>query len=432
MGEPATALVLLCAVVFLAAVAGSVRDVWLYPGEDVRPKVTSVRALLRGLNPYTYEVGPDTPEELVDYMRPWAKRVNTSSTPTFLLLYMPTSSLPWRVQRLLWMVLEWMALTATILLLVRCCGRPTYRLLFFCIACIFFAGSYFWRLHVERGQDYVFLALLQALGAFWCLRRRGDVVSGIPIGAAIALRPTLLAVAPVLWIVGRRRMVYSALATGALVVLATLPWVGIAGWVEFQKAVAQLEQLALGNQELEAWLGQPYRPPSPVVEGYDYSLRTYIPAHSANVTFTSLGSTVLAHFMPRGFLLRAWPPITRGLAVLTVIGFAGLAWLGRRAGLSTRAGLALAILSGLVMDYLLGVIRTSYQDILFLVPIALMLPILLDRRTPRQFAFLVVGGLICGSIGWIVLGVALRSAGVVGGLVMCATWLCVGGRHKAS
>ena len=169
-----------------------------------------------------------------------------------------------------------------------------------------------------------------------------------------------------------------------------------------------------------------------MVEGYDYSQRTYINSQSENLTLTALGARVLPRFVPQGLLLRAWPALTKGLAGLAVLAFAVLAWRGRRAGLSTRAGLALAILSGLAMDYLLGVTRSSYQDILFLVPIALMLPILLDRRTPRWFGLLVLGGLVCGSSGWVRVGMVLRSAGVVGGLVMCAIWLCLGGRHKAS
>lgn len=433
MGVPAFVLALVCAVSVLAAVVESAHDVWVYPGEDIRPKVTAVRAMLRGLNPYAYEVGPETPEQLLDYTRPWAKMAGSHKSPTMLLLYAPTSSLPWRFQRLLWMFVEWTALTASILLLVRCCRHPTHRLMFVCIACFFFVGGYFWRLHVERGQDYVFLTFLQSLGVFLCLRRRnGEVVSGMPIGAAIALRPTLLALAPVLWVMGLRRMVYSAIATAALVVVATLPWIGVTGWVEFQKAVAQLEQVVLGNDELNAWLGNPYRPASPVVEGYDYSERMFIPALSENLTLTNLGAAVLPRVERARSLQQAWPRITRGLAVLTVLGFAGLAWLGRRSGLSVRAGLALAILAGLAMDYVIGVVRTSYADISFLVPIALMLPILLDRRTPRLLIIVVLCGLVVGSNGWDRLGVTLRSAGVFGGLLMCATWLCLGTRHTPS
>ena len=425
--------ILICTVIFLVALTGSALDVWRYPGEDLRPKVVAVRAILRGLNPYAYEVGPETPEQLIDYTRPWARMAGSHKSPAILLLYAPTSSLPWRSQRLLWMVVEWMAMIGSILLLSRCCRRPTHRLAFICIACYFFVGGHFWRLHVERGQDYVFLVLLQALGVSWLMRRRhSEVVSGLPIGAAMALRPTLLALAPVLWLIGLRRMASSGLATSALVILATLPLVGLTGWVEFQRAVTQLEQIALGNKDLDARLGQPYRPSSPIVEGYDYSVRMYIPPQSQDLTLTYLGGTVLPRVQSEQPLRRAWPLITRSLAVLTVIGFAGLAWIGHRRGLSTRAGLALAILGGLAMDYLVGVVRTSYTDVGFLVPIALLLPILLDRRTPRLFGIMVLSGLVAGSTGWVVLGVILRSVGVFGGLALCAAWLCLGARPKAS
>jgi hypothetical protein len=415
----------LCAVALGFAAAGSVQDVRSYPGEDVRSKVTSARAMLRGLNPYAYEVGPETSEQLIDYTRPWAKMADMHKTPTMLLLYAPTSSLPWRSQRLFWMVVEWAALCGSILLLVRCAGHLRHRLLFLALACLSFANAYLWRLHVERGQDYVFYAFLQALGAFWCVRRNAQVPAGVSIGVAIALRPTLLALVPVLWVTGLRRMAYAAFGAAALILLATLPVVGMSRWTQFRQAVAQLEQIVLGNQALEEALGLPYRPPNPVVEGYDYSVRTFLPSQSENLTFTNLGATVMPRFFPLPSVLRTWPTITKGVAVLAVLAFSAWACYSGGAAVPARVSLALAVLTGLSMDYILGVVRSAYQDVVFLVPLALMLPILVARRTPRVFALLVLCGLIVsGSTGWVRFGVTLRSATVFGGLVLCTAWAC--------
>jgi hypothetical protein len=51
---------------------------------------------------------------------------------------------------------------------------------------------------------------------------------------------------------------------------------------------------------------------------------------------------------------------------------------------------------------------------------------------PTAVRHMVLSGLVAGSNGWVVLGVARRSVGVFGGLVLCATWLCLGASAKAS
>jgi hypothetical protein len=64
------------------------------------------------------------------------------------------------------------------------------RRVFLLMAALCFVGSWFWRLHVKRGQYYIFLTLLLCLDVAavrnTALRTRW---LGIPIGIALALRP---------------------------------------------------------------------------------------------------------------------------------------------------------------------------------------------------------------------------------------------------
>jgi len=407
----------------LAALAVSVSDVIKYPGEDLRPKVTGARAMLLGLDPYTYEAGPDTPEELQDYTRVFAHLTRVTYPPTLLALYAPLSPLPFRAQRYFWAAAEWVALLATLLLLTRSLGSQRARVLFFTLACIFFAGGDFWRLHVERGQYYAFVLLLLAGGSFLLLRgRHGPWVQGLPIGFAIALRPTLAVMIPALWLLRLRKPAVSAAGTAALLVALTLPLAGIRGWLQYQRSVAMLERTILGDKETIRSLGQPYRPP-PVIEGHDYSQTAYLRSYTANTSFSWI--------VPRLLQLRdreAWMAISKVLAFACAAAFliAALVLGAARRSLRTRA--ALAIVAALMVDDFL-ILRVSYADVLLLAPLALLLPALIRQRTPPLFAALLLGGLVLGAnlllvwtpIGW--LGPIVRSAAVMLGLVCSCLWL---------
>ena len=265
---PAAALAVLCSVLAVcAALAVSVDDVRTYPGEDLRPKVLGARALLRGLDPYTYEAGPGTPEELQDYTRTYAKLTRVTYAPTLLALYAPLAPLPYGAQRVFWAVAEWAALLASLLLLLRTLRGPRARLLYFCAACVLFAASAFWRLHVERGQYYVFLLLLVSAALVLLLHERPrEWPAGLLLGAAVALRPTLAVLVPMLFVLRLRRTALSACAAAAVAVLLTLPLAGIDGWLSYQGSVRLLERAMLGDPEANRALGKAARPPAVLEE----------------------------------------------------------------------------------------------------------------------------------------------------------------------
>ena len=426
---------LLGASLLVAAVAlvASVDDVRTYGGEDLRPRVLGARALLAGLDPYTYEVTPATPETLLDYTRPFARITRCTYSPALLFLYGPLSDLPWGAQRAVWAALEWAALLGTALVLSRCLRRARDREALFIVAGLGFAGSYFFRLHVERGQAYVFLALLLSLWCALILRppggagARDGAWSGVPLGLAIALRPSLAVLIPIAFLLGLRRSSLAALVAAAAVGI-TLPLAGVAGWLQFVRHAGLIGRWALRDPATLSMLGAPVPVPARL-EGYDFS--RVLPGLSGNTALggvlqaaaTAARSTGALHA-----LARWWPPASQALALAAVAATLAVAL---RAGLRHRAlrtRLALALVAALLVDYFLP-IRIAYADVLFLPPLALLLPALAARRPPRAAGLLILSGFACGAalltVSWRIgyPGALLRSALVMAGMLGACVWL---------
>lgn len=446
--------ILLGASLLVVAVAllVSFDDVRTYGGEDLRPRVLGARALLSGLDPYTYEVTPQTPETLLDHTRPFARITRATYSPALLFLYGPLSDLPWGAQRAIWAALEWAALFGTVLVLALCLRRPRDRVALCAVASLCFAGSYFFRLHVERGQYYVFLALLLSL---WCAGVVGRAGSrgarpgtgagtgagpgespwaGVPLGIAIALRPSLAVLIPLAFLLGLRRSALGAILAALALAGLTLPLAGVSGWLHFVRHAGLIGRWALRDPATLALLGKPVPVPA-VLEGHDFS--RLLPGLSGN---TAIGGVLQAAFAGSSSALETlrswWPRVSPLLALGAVAATLALVlWGGlRRRAVTTR--LALALVAALLVDYCLP-IRISYADVLFLPPLALLLPALLSRRLPRVFPTLILTGFICGAafatVSWKIgyPGALIRSALVMIGLLGACVWLSFPRRFRA-
>ncbi|MET7487322.1 bifunctional glycosyltransferase 87/phosphatase PAP2 family protein [Streptomyces sp. NPDC005538] len=105
------------------------------------------------------------------------------------------------------------------------------------------------------GQTSIIPVLLVLLG---CFTVRGERASGVLIGLAAALQPTVLLFAPLLWFTGRRRAaVTSALtfATSVVIAWAAMPHDSYTYWVHHMAGVGLGGKAdALGNQSLHGAL----------------------------------------------------------------------------------------------------------------------------------------------------------------------------------
>ncbi|MCE0521336.1 MAG: glycosyltransferase 87 family protein [Methylacidiphilales bacterium] len=167
---------------------------------DLRNRITGVRLLERGIDPYHYKWHEGDPPEYIDLRNNPALPVSkTTVTPALLLLHLPFAALPYRVTQFLWLFAQWLMLLGTGWLWWRACTTPLAGWL----VALFMTGLTYtaaWRWEAERGQAYLLLAFLFS---YWQMatmdpKRGNGFVPGCVMGFLVALRPPFLLLLPFL------------------------------------------------------------------------------------------------------------------------------------------------------------------------------------------------------------------------------------------
>lgn len=363
-------------------------DVREYGGTDLRVRITGARALMRGINPYTIEDTPDLDPALRDPDQHGLSRC--TYPPTLLLFYSPMCSMPYPSLRSVWALLEWCAFVSSIFLLAACVRSGPPRFWFIITAAGVFGSSAFWRLHVERGQYYVFVVLLISAGMFLLLNTRYSLIAGLFWGAAICLRPTtVLLLLP--WLACFRQKFVAGAVLFSMLAVSSATIAGKPGyWLDFLRLTGSWELLLLENQTDEA---TPVSSSDQNIQGQSVLRPTdgYQPAvlegHAANLTFSSLSRSVQSTLD-----IRISPVVVSGTGKFIWMTVIVTIWLLKAqrshtdqssTGISfpgttiTENRLLTGICLALVTDYFLP-IRVEYADVMFLLPLALIIPRLMD------------------------------------------------------
>lgn len=401
-------LVVLCVVVW------TFRDTRVYPGNDLRNRVVGARVMLAGYDPYTFFWQPGMPEEWLDPVHePKAHRL-TISPPT-LLVYAIGAPLPFKVLRFASFVIEWLAMIASLVLLARSLPTSRLRVVFLLGATLFILATDIWRLHLERGQVYVFHLLALSAAIAWSRRGQVDsLLAGVALGVLALLRPNLLVIAPGLLLLRQWRSSSAMLATVAGGVTAAFLMLPASSWQSY---------LDVGDQYYRA-VDDPEEGPDDIPE----------PDHvgpvegmlSAN-SLTNISCSSFAHLY---FVLRTrfgLPRLEIGLTCKVILAslaalLLALVWLRRHYDLGTA--FTLIVVMSLDTEFFLPH-RWGYADVMLLAPLALLLPTLLrDERTSLQAFGMVLIGLVSGPLGQLYFDIhtatVLRSWLVMGALTALA------------
>ena len=416
-------------------------------GNDLRNRVVGARVMLAGHDPYTFNWQPGMPEELLDPIyEPKTHRLTVS--PPTLLLYAIAAPVPYRIQRFGWFVAEWLAMIVSVILLARSLPEQRQRVVFLVGATLFVIATDVWRLHLERGQLYVF-QLLALSAAITCARRgkTDTIAAGIAFGVLALLRPNLLVFAPALFLMRQWRSSSAMLATVAVGVTAAFLMLPTSSWQSY---------LDVGDQysrAVEDPRPGPNDRPGPeltsrVIEGVEFGnalsnvssssfAYTYylLSEHyhwpmidlalTSKVLLACLASVMLILLFLVPKLCLGTPP--RKLRFLfpskpaaDTAQQAELAPERSQAELGNEKVFALAVALALNTEFFLPH-RWGYVDVMLLAPLALMLPMLLKAERANQFALAVVlVGLLSGPFGQQFVGLhaatILRSWLVMGGL----------------
>jgi hypothetical protein len=170
----------------------------------------------RGVDPYVNQAGVATPE-LWDGVAVFAHS-RFLYPPVVAEMFRPFAALPYAIAKIVFTML---AVAAWVGASVHATSTRGGR------ALVLAAGALFYPLylHLERGQVDLFV-LLFLLVAFD--RRARTVVAGAALAAAMAFKPALVGVLPVVGLLGRARVVGAAVIGVALVMLASVATAGTA------------------------------------------------------------------------------------------------------------------------------------------------------------------------------------------------------------
>jgi glycosyl transferase family 87 len=385
-----------------AAFLQSLGDVRESPGTDLRARVVGAREMMLGLDPYFIPAKTNQIDALQDPDRYAAVCTRCTYSPALLCLYVPLANLPYQTQRYIWFGIEWLCLIASIAILRGLLRGRLLKNTFTAVALLFFVDSVFWRIHVERGQYYIFIVLLFCSTARLILGRgnndedpdgRDRWWAGIPLGIAAALRLTPLAAVLPLWILGYRRTAIGAGVAACLCLAATLPIGGVKLWESYFRCVSIHSRLILDKDFLKSEKAK--LPPLPDhAEGMTY--HKMLNAPDVNLTFAAEVLQPLSHefsWMPG---MGRWETISRIGAILVAILFPLM--LSRRSTLQPAEKIAAAFVCVLLVDFFLP-IRNSYADITLLVPLALFMSWMLRQEGGYVwFAVVILGLAMCHSL----------------------------------
>lgn len=404
----------------------SLQDVQRYAGIDLRNRVVGARVMLAGHNPYAFHWQPGMPLEWLDPVHdPRVHRL--TAPPTTLWLYATLAPLPYRAQRILHCLLEWAALIASIALLARLVPEGRLRLLFVLVALVFFVLGDIWRMHVERGQVYVFHLLALTLGAYLLAHER-DWTAGLAFGLAAFMRLNLLVLVPAFFLLGKGRTAGMALALVVGGILMTLPFTPAGTWAGYLDVGNQYYTLCWNPESLEIHPPPEHKGP---VEGYDFDVHLRDQGPDAPV-LTANSLPVLYQRLQAAWSLPAGDlgVVCKALLVFFSLVLFALLYVARKASPPLALGLLLVVALTLDLEYLLPQ-RWGYVDVVLLLPLALVLPILssglerwdgVSELASLGIAVGLLGGLCLGQYLGLFWSTALRSWAIMGSVTLVAVW----------
>jgi hypothetical protein len=316
---------------------------------DFRNRITGVRLLEHGMDPYHYIWHPGDPTEFCDIRNnPNMTVSKTTVSPTLLLVFAPLAALPYRVAQFTWLFAQWLFLFGTAWLWLRFGATALKRWIvaFFVIGFTFTPG---WRWEAERGQCYLLLTFLLAY-VLTSLRGESKMgrVAGVVSGWLAALRAPYLMLLPFLAVHRRRLLLGVAIgfAASVLVPMILLPSV----WLDYASAMHT-------NSDYYRYNNLPPRPE----QAFPETIEGVPLATMGNmVTFPYVDDSIYA--LARRFGLGAPPD----LPVLLVFGTLFCAWLWwkRRATIeSLLPGMAAWLF---LSDFVMPTTRWAYYDIMIL------------------------------------------------------------------
>jgi len=364
----------------------TVHDVENYPGIDLRVRVVGARLLIRGMNPYydfRHEIHP-----------PHLRLLSGDTfSPALLLLYAPLCEFDWRVQRVVYFAVDWIAMLLCYVVLARIFPASVSHLALWIAFVALFIADFGFRLHLERGQYYVELALLTAAASVYLFRKTDAWFHSLPLALLVLLRPTYVICILGVILLHRFRHAAYALVLSALLFAATLPFAGIIDWQRYFTSIDGIEGELL--QSVYSPTPQPAGwVPGEVLEGIDFSKSLTLDLEDQTLIGVARGtvSPALARMVRRFAPTASSLERLNRVCLLCAFGFNVAVmccfWRSSRPNL---IAIAFVFLAPLNLE-LFAPTRFAYSDVTILAPLMLVLAASLEGGKGR---------------GWVLYGVLL-------------------------
>jgi Glycosyltransferase family 87 len=245
-------LTLLFILFMIASFYSDLQDTLHYGGIDFRTRVVGARVVLAGKDPYFFNWRPGLPDTFIDpQVQPNAKNSRLTVTPSALMLHLPFAKYAYLNQKIIWLIFQWIAFLSTIIIFLSQSDSMGKSYLIGLLS-ICFAYSFFWKLHIERGQLYIFYIALLSMA--WFLAKKGShilrIFSGLIMGFTVCLRPPVaLVLLP--FILHRQWWIILGSAIGVVFgFILPIPWSGLSIWKSYFSSMGQIAKYLGANRVL--------------------------------------------------------------------------------------------------------------------------------------------------------------------------------------
>ena len=249
--------ILLIISIFVSAIGflEDIKNTVQYGGVDLRNKVVGSRLLKQKIDPYFYKWQTGDPVELLDPRDKVQYEVSMVTVPpSVLLLGIPFATIPYNIQRFIWFVIQWLLLLLSLYLFSRTTTNIALKKLVWIVGLFLISSSFFWRLHVERGQIYILYVSLISLAYFLHQSNFKNNLfwSGFILGISVILRaPLALLVLP--FLLYKKWKLFSGAIIGGISALGiSLLFSGWKVWLSYFEAMRKWGIIHQGNIPLEA------------------------------------------------------------------------------------------------------------------------------------------------------------------------------------
>lgn len=241
--------ILLCFSIIVAA-SGFIKDLNFIEKSfscDLFMRINSAKQLQNGINPYEVTYSKDGKTAFLYGIDSWNNTLSIA-TPVTLFLHSFIKNNNYICQQKLWLFTQWILILLTLILFSELAASGIKSKIICIFGLAFILGSDFWRLHVERGQIYVFYTFLMTLAYYISIKyKKYNFFSGVILGITSGFRlHTIFFSIPLL--IFKSYKIFAGMISGFIIsIFITVKLYGINIWKEYFNGVEYFNKILSGE-----------------------------------------------------------------------------------------------------------------------------------------------------------------------------------------